>query len=196
MPIPLGVLAVAGAGGGGAPPGPAFDLLTTTVVSTATSTVTFSSLNTYTNYRNLEIRGIARSDFNNASGLLQDIRVRFNGDTGNNYVAHRLAGYGSSVNSQTDGANANHIRVGEAVAAGDTPSNIFSGSIISILEFSSTNKNKTIRTIAGTHNPNESAVVFQSGMWNNTAALTSIDLTSAFGNFVSGTRFSLYGIRG
>jgi hypothetical protein len=127
---------------------------------------------------------------------LQDVRIRFNADTGNNYVAHRLVGAGSSVASQTDGAGSSSIRVGEAVAAGDTPSNIFSGSIISILDFSNTNKNTTTRTISGTHNPNESAVVLQSGMWNNTAAVTSIELASAFGNYVSGTRFSLYGIRG
>jgi hypothetical protein len=65
-----------------------------------------------------------------------------------------------------------------------------------ILDYGVTTKNTTMRALNGGHEYNWIALA--SGVWMNTAAVTSITfnmpLTSA--NFVSGTRFSLYGIRG
>ena len=58
MPIPLGILAVAGAGAGG---GNSFDLLETTVLSSAASTVSFTGLSGYTQYKHLQFRYVART---------------------------------------------------------------------------------------------------------------------------------------
>ena len=62
MPIPLGVLAVAGAGA--APSGPgAYELIETTLLSSAQKQITFSNLNTYsTTYEHLQIRASIRSN--------------------------------------------------------------------------------------------------------------------------------------
>jgi hypothetical protein len=39
-------------------------------------------------------------------------------------------------------------------------------------------------------------VQLQSGLFNNTAAITSMTIFGNTGNLVAGTRFSLYGIKG
>ena len=94
MPIPLGILAVAGAGAAGG--GGAFDLLETTVLGSDTASVTFSNLNTYSAYKHLQIRLVARSTNASAS---RSVRIQFNGDTASNYAYHYLLGDGSSVSS-------------------------------------------------------------------------------------------------
>lgn len=191
MPFGLGFFAAGGATG---PSGPTFELINTQVLTTTATSISFNSIPA--DFRHLQIRSIARTNFSNASGLLQDIQLRMNSDTSNSYAAHRLATYGGGNQSASDGGSSNHIRINEGVAAGDTPSFIYSGCIIDILDYALTTKHKTTRALTGTHNPNEAAIVFQSGAWFNTGAITSLTLASAFGSYVAGSRFSLYGIRG
>jgi len=38
-------------------------------------------------------------------------------------------------------------------------------------------------------------IALESGLWINTAAVTSISLVDVFGSFVQNSRFSLYGMR-
>jgi len=39
-------------------------------------------------------------------------------------------------------------------------------------------------------------IALKSGLWVNTAAVTSISFANSSGDMVAGTRFSLYGIKG
>jgi hypothetical protein len=73
--------------------------------------------------------------------------------------------------------------------------NSFGAGVIDILDFSSTTKNTTTRVLAGNAGTTAS-VQFQSGLFNNTAAITSMTIFGNTGNLVAGTRFSLYGIKG
>jgi hypothetical protein len=187
MPIPLGVLAVAGAGGGGGVA--AFDLLQT-VTPSGTGTVTFSGLDTYTSYRHLQLRIAARSS--NAQGGIGSIFLRFNSST-TGYAFHNLFGSGSTVSSDANSSQA-EITLPAIINDGATAS-VFSVGIIDILDFSSSNKNTTIRGLIGgtTTSPQ---VRLLSGLWNNTAAVTSFTLVVGGGsNYLSGSRISLYGIK-
>jgi len=188
MPIPLGVLAVAGAGGGGA--ASSFDLLETTVLGSNTQTVTFSGLGSYSQYKHLQLRCVLRmSDSGNGGGV---ITLQFNGVT-SGYAQHRLAGTGSSVIS---GANTSTISMSALWATGqNSEANSFGAGVVDILDFSNTNKNTTIRGFTGATSNNQ--VVLYSGLYPDTTAVTSITVLQSANNysFQTGSRFSLYGIK-
>ena len=166
-----------------------FELIESIFVASATSSVTFSSLATYAStYKHLQIRASVTSA--RAAGD-DNFAIRFNGDTGSNYKAHRLIGTGSSVISSTLGATTSIFAGAINAATGTTDS--YSGLVIDILDFASTTKNTTIRSFGG--QTNTSYVYLYSGAYFNTAAITSITLLNEFANLTAKSRFSLYGIR-
>ena len=188
MPIPLGILAVAGAGAAGG--GGAFDLLETTVLSTATGEITFTNLGAYSAYKHLQIRltvrGVNGSTF-------PELRMKINNDsTAANYAAHALRGYGSGVDSSATTGVA-WMRIGNAPKT--TTTSAFGVSVIDILDFSSTNKNKTVRTLSGYTADGYDDIRLQSGLWASTSAVTEIDIFSSSFDLAAGSRFSLYGIK-
>lgn len=191
MPFGLGFFAVAGAGAGGAG---AYDLLESVILTSNTASVTFSSLNTYSNYKHLQVRIVAR-DTNSFASTIRDLNMRFNNDSGTNYFGHELIGDPSApgVFSQSLG-NTSRIRA-RATIDDTATANVFVASIWDILDFSNTSKNKTVRILSGTNQGNTNArIVLSSGAWNNTAAITSITITGA-DLHKSGSRFSLYGVK-
>jgi len=186
MPFGLGFFATTGAGAAAG----AYELIQTQLISSSTSSLTFSSIPS--TYKHLQIRATIRTD---RAGNQDDLMmVRLNGDTGSNYAAHAMYNGSSQVQtlSQTSQTYWRALYVNGSGAA----TNAFAGLIMDILDYGVTTKNTTMRALNGGHEYNWIALA--SGVWMNTAAVTSITfnmpLTSA--NFVSGTRFSLYGIRG
>ena len=168
-----------------------FDLLETTVLSSTATSVTFSSLGSYSDYKHLQLRIVVRESAAFADN--DTMTIRFNGDTGNNYAYHRLNGNGSSVSS-TGEINFSSIPLGDLVPAGSTTANNFGAAVVDILDFGSSNKNTTIRALYGATNSSESDIMLLSGAWFNTAAVTSI--TCGITNTaIAGSRFSLYGIK-
>jgi hypothetical protein len=179
-----GILASSGGKAG------AFDLLETTVLSTATTTITFSSLGSYAAYKHLQIRAVMKDQA--GSPNLNRIDMRFNSDTGSNYTYHYLNGNGSSVNSSA-GTSQTKLQFFDMIGGG-SDTNIYGAAIIDILDFSSANKNKTVRVLGGGNAGSESDISLGSGAWLSTSAITSI---SIFGNwdYAAGSRFSLYGVK-
>lgn len=189
MPIPLGILAIAGAGGGGIA---AYDLLTSTFIESNTSSITFSGLSTYSGtYKHLQIRYALRTG---ASGTSPTALLRFNSSS-TGYARHRLTADGASISSNTDGTSQSQMSLG--FIAGASTGGTYAGGIVDILDPFSTVKKKTVLTFSGVAATN-GAVGFHSGLWDSYAAVTSIDLiTPTPGEFlaVAGSRVSLYGIR-
>ena len=140
MPIPLGVLAVAGAGAGPVAAGNAYEWLETTVLGSATSSVTFSNLNsTYgSTYKHLQLRVAAFSS--------SWIAIRMNGVTTDGaYTYHELRGNGSSVTSSANAGGQTFLLAGLGQSStGPT------ALVTDFLDAFSTNKNKTIRSLSGT----------------------------------------------
>jgi hypothetical protein len=171
-----------------------YELITTTTLSTSTASVTFSNLGDYSStYKHLQVRGLARSDNTTSSTANDGLWVRLNSDTGNNYAWHRLFGNGSSAGSD-NGTTTNWMLSGIAPRSGTT-ANVFAAAIIDLLDVYSTSKNKTLRSLSGA-SVNSPQISLQSGLWMNTASVTSITiLPDTSKNFVSGSRFSLYGIK-
>lgn len=186
MPI-LGVVASGISGHLAVPYTPAYYSIATITASGSTPTVTFTSIpSTYTH---LQIRMYAGQS-GSPAGLIQ-----FNGDTGSNYGYHYM-----STSSTTTSAGASTPRSTIAFAAYGgmyASGGYLSPAIVDILDYTSLNKNKVVRVIAGYDTGNGGYVDFTSGAWFGTpAAINSIAITNSSGNWVSTSTFALYGIVG
>ena len=184
--ILLGILNSQVAGGAAG----AYDLLETQVLTSSASSVEFTGLGSYSDYKHLQIRATTRSDRVSAADALI---VQLNADTGSNYAYHQLLGDGSSVSSQATTSSTSMYS--EYIPGSTETADIFQACVIDVLDFSSSTKNTTLRTLAGVASSVSSIGLF-SGLWVNTASVTSVALKPLIGpNFVTGSRFSLYGVR-
>lgn len=184
----LGILNAQAAGAGGAG---AYDLLETTVLTTSASSVSFTGLDAYTDYKHLQLRATDR-----ASGALvsRNIALTFNSDSTASYADHELFGDGSTVSST---ASTSQSRIIFGTLAASNSSNVFSSMVMDLLDFSSSNKNTTVRALrATTFTAASPRITLLSGLFFKPAALTSVNFEVLGDDFVTGSRFSLYGLKG
>jgi len=151
----------------------------------STGTVTFSSISA--GYEHLQLRVFARGSGGSAATNLQ---IRLNNDSNTNYARHRLTSDGATASTSSD-TGATVIDAGR-IAASTATSNIFGVSIIEILDYASSNKYKTVRTIGGNDRNGSGDAVFHSGLWLSTSAVTQIDVVTSC---VAGSVFALYGLK-
>ena len=174
-------------------PSGAYDSIATVTPYTTTTSVVFSSIPS--GYTHLQIRAIAKNG--TGSGGETSILAQFNSDTTytNYFGRHLLYGDGS-----TAAAAANNTSGWTGGAAGgiaqQSTSNVFAASIIDILDYSNTSKNKTVRTLAGADYNGSGTLLFTSSLWMNTNAITSITLKPFADTFGANSHFALYGIKG
>jgi hypothetical protein len=168
-----------------------FELISTQILASATATVTFSSIPQ--TYKHLQLRFTARDSSAFAGS---SIYMNLNGDVGSNYSDHLLGGNGSSATSGSD-VSSTYMRLG-AVTANSSTASAFGAGITDILDYTSTTKNKTIRTLIGAVVSTNNFVYLSSGAWLSTAAVTSLSITDVPSgvSFMAGSRFSLYGVLG
>jgi hypothetical protein len=187
-PIPLGILAASGAAAAGA-----MELISTQVLSSSASSVTFSSIPQ--DFKHLQIRYLAK----NSSGGA-DIDVRFNnlgagGGAEAIYARHDLRGTGSAVQSSASTfLSAVTLRDGQATSSGTS---IFAAGVIDILDYANSAKNPVLRAFYGQNGSGVgNRVYLASGIYPGATPVTSLQLTQFANSFVSGSRFSIYGIKG
>ena len=167
--------------------------MTMTFIASATPTsgnqVTFSSIpQTFTH---LQLRVFGRGTTSFADGLT--LYLRFNSDAGTNYAHHQLFGNGTSPFS-TGNISTNNMDASQVFADSSASANIYGVTITDILDYTNTNKNKTIRTIGGWDgNSGRGRATLASGHWRNTNAVTAVDCIID-GGWVAGSRLDLYGI--
>ena len=167
-----------------------YESIASTTLTTATSTVTFSSIpSTYTH---LQIRYTTRSERNDITDW---IKLNLNSDTGNNYSSHFLRGNGSFASASAS-ASTNYIGAGTSVAQ-TGGANMFGTTVVDILDYTNANKYTTVRSLSGEDRNGAGFVYFESGSWLNTNAVTTITLTCGSGSSWSQySSFALYGIKG
>lgn len=159
-------------------------IATVTVGSGGAANVEFTSISgTYTH---LQLRAIIYS------GNL-DIEMQFNGATGStDYVGlHQLKG---------DGSSASAVAVGERNSfywtLAPQSGNYFGAVITDILDYTNTNKYKTIRTLGGRDMNGSGDVFLRSGLYKkDTNAITSIKVFPSTSTFNQYSHFALYGIK-
>ena len=121
----------------------------------------------------------------------------FNSNT-TGYAYHALFGNGSVVATEA-GATQTSIYIYNSIINSQTPTDARAVGVIDIHDYTSTTKNKTVRYIHGFDVNANGYVYLGSGFWNNTAAVTSIqikDINTGSNGFLAGTTFALYGIKG
>ena len=159
-----------------------YSIQTATVDSGGASSVTFSSIpSTYTHLQ-LRITGMYSATNN--------MYLQYNGDTAANYSWHQLYGDGSSANSN-GGSNQVLNYIGYSELGTTYPS----VNVVDILDYTNTNKYKTIRSLFGFDRNGGGVAGFLSGSWRNTNAITSITITPNGGNIGQYTSFALYGVK-
>jgi hypothetical protein len=166
---------------------------TVTVGSGGASSISFTSIPS--TFQHLQVRVLAqqtRATFGRGGYTL-----RFNSDTGSNYATHEVGGDGSSP-IVSAASSSTSIFLGYL---GTTTAGYFGGTVIDVLDYANTNKNKTVRSLGGIdHNGLISSfggiVGLNSGLWMNTSAINSITINPDFSPFTQHSSFALYGIKG
>jgi hypothetical protein len=164
-------------------------------LGSATSTVTFSSIPA--DYTHLQLRLFAQ-DVRATYGITE-IRLTFNGDTSSIYTSHNMYGDGATASSNST-LNFSSIVLGDGTY-GTSTGGTFGAGIADILDYTNTNKFKTVRHISGVDINGTIAgyggrVGLSSGVWRSTTAISSITLTSnSLINFSANSRFDLYGVK-
>jgi hypothetical protein len=164
-------------------------IATVSVGSGGADSVEFTSIpSTYTH---LQLRYIARTS---RSETDDGFSIQLNGDTASNYRYHYLAGNGTSASAYSEPNTGYGVPYVSAANAG---ANTFGVGVFDLLDYRNTNKYKVARIIGGEDNNGGGWVALNSGLWLNTAAVTSIKCqTNSLGNFVQYSHFALYGIKG
>ena len=147
-----------------------------TVSGTTTTSVTFSSIpQTYT-----DLVIVVSGNTNNVTSAM-----RFNNDAGSGYSRLVLRGNGTSATSFNQ-------TVQTYIAVDGSYSQPFQNAIINVMNYSNATTYKT----ALVRSNNAGAGIDQGvGMWQNTAAITRVDLLSTGATaYLAGTTFTLYGI--
>ena len=178
----LGIMASQISGHLYAPTGSMFHIASTTLSTTATD-VTFGSIPA--DYTHLQIRYIT---YAGNGGYLS---MQFNADTASNYRWHYLNGNGATASAGDGGAD---TRI--AMPRGAGVANMFGAGVIDILDYANTNKYKTARGIGGRDtNNSDGNLDFNSGLWRNTNAITSIKLYHAGVDLQAYASYALYGVK-
>lgn len=163
-------------------------IATISVGAGGASNIEFTSIGS--GYKHLQIRGIYRQSDSDSAPY---INLTFNNDTGSNYAAHALTGTGSAAIAQAyTSAPAMYV---QTVASDFHGTSVFSGLVIDVLDYGSTSKNKTTRSLVGIDNNGGGFIRFNSGLWMSTSAVTSIKFTPSGGSIKQYSTLALYGIK-
>lgn len=160
-------------------------IATYTVTGSAVSSITFSSLGSYTDIV------LVLSGRSGVAANTDGVAIRVNSDSGSNYSMTEMYGNGSGTTS-TRYSNDTYFRIHPYAETGSTSAaNTFGATTIQFMNYGNTTTYKTI--LARTNNTDAGTAAIVS-MWRNTAAITSIALLAYSGDFQVGTTVNLYGI--
>lgn len=155
------------------------------------ASVTFST--NVTGYAHLRLIIYARSS---VAAVNDTINLTFNGAATDSYfdVYAQIKEADSLVVGTS--TNAAYMKIA-SIAGSDAPASSYEGCVIDIPNYSNTSYHKVALSSGSLRVTNDSTgLQFMSfrGWWAQTAAITSITLTPASGNFKVGSRFTLYGL--
>jgi hypothetical protein len=164
-------------------------LIASNVLSTTTTTVTFSSIPA--TYTDLIIRFTGRSD---TSGS-RDTFIALNSDSGSNYSANYMYQEGASVSAGLY-SNQTNLLINDSLPGTNFNSNLFGFTEVYIPNYLES-QNKQINAVYT--NANYASAVtgrytIHAHQYRSTTAISTIALTGQ-NNFVAGSTFYLYGVK-
>jgi hypothetical protein len=178
-------------------PGDFQSIATVSVGSGGAANVEFTSIPA--TYQHLQLRFFART--NRSTYNADELYIYCNNDTtASNYAGHYLVANNNNFpGTVTAGGAANFITpyfVGANNGTGP-----FAGWVVDFLDYANTNKYKTVRGLGGADSNGDVATfctvpMFNSSLWKNTNAITSIKVTIGLGTSLNQySHFALYGIK-
>lgn len=191
----LGIIASSFRSGAG--PDGAYDALSTvTVPSGGAASVEFAGIPS--GYKHLQIRIFAKT--NRATYASDSTIMQFNGDTAANYSHHNISGDGTASLITQGYANTGGVYDGFEFT-GTTNSSGWGAIIWDVLDYGSSSKNKTTKTLGGFDTNGTVAgygghVGMASGLWRSLNPITSIKFIPQYGSlFLQNSQFALYGVK-
>jgi hypothetical protein len=162
-----------------------YPIASQTLANSTTQFVAFNSIPQ--TFAHLQVRIFARA----TASAISDYIAYVSAGT-STYTNHQLYANGSSAYS-TGSTSSFGTGMGSLPAASAT-SGIFGVTILDILDYTTTTKIKVVRGLNGNDSNGSGNVYLSSGMdTSTTAALTSFSIFTG-SNFLTGSRFDLYGI--
>ena len=144
-------------------------------------------------FTHLQLRATLRTTNASVEDTIYAYNFNNNGNsTGSAY--HILSGNGSSVSAT--GGTGNFSSVLGYAPGNNANANVYGSFILDILDYTNTNKNKTLRIIGGYDNNGSGTVSLVSALpltLPGTAAVTTLSILCN-GNITADSRFDLYGI--
>jgi len=167
-----------------------YTLISSNVLSSSAASVTFSSIpSTYTDLV-LKISGRTNDNVNPQGS----IRLLINGSTSSVYSFTRLTGNGSTTASYTSGSGT-ELYFNFGLSTSQSTSNTFGNAEIYIPSYTA-NQNKPMGGFQAMETNSSTAFMgITAGLTRITSAITTIEVTTNAGSFVSGSSFYLYGIK-
>lgn len=160
-----------------------------TVLGASQASIT---VNVPSTYQHLQVVVTGRQD----TGAVTTLQMRFNGDTAANYYNQTLT-VASTVVTGTEGlAVSLGARVGRITGTA-SPAGSFSNTVIDIPSYTSTTAQKGYTARCSSREGTTTGTMqweYNSGQWISTAAITSVTIYPATGNFVAGTQVTVYGL--
>lgn len=166
--------------------GATYEPIATTTLSSAASTITFSSISG--SYTDIKLIFVGYSV--NAN---EYCKLQFNNDTASNYSVTSLSGIGANPVTSDRFTTQTFIYLHTAKGLNTSSNNNPSMLAVDIFSYSG-GTYKTSLTTASNDVAGAGSVERGVGLWRSTAAITSIKLLLTGGNFASGTTATLYGI--
>lgn len=164
-----------------------FHIASVTVGAGGQGTITLSNIPQQYTHLQLRVFGKGGTVFN--EGLTTYVRP--NDASGTVFAWHRVRGNGSTAFS--DGAASSGTIALQATVGDGGVASIFGSLVLDILDYTNTNKNKTLKGIGGMDRNGSGNACLVSGLWMSTNAITSLVLDTD-GGWLQNTRVDLYGI--
>ena len=157
-------------------------IATVNVGAGGTGTISFTS--NPSTYKHLQIRAYS------TSGGYLDLRLNSDNTT-SNYKGNALFGSGSGTPSAVSAANSAYF----PWTGGWSTSAPWVG-VLDIIDYSNTNKEKTLRVLEGSDANGSGELYLNSILWMSTSTISSITLSRSGVTIGQYSSFALYGIRG
>lgn len=177
----MNILGIVASQGGAAAALNDFESIATASLTGSTQELNFTNIPS--TYQHLQIR----ASYNNLTSA-RNIAMTLNTSITSSRW-HYMYGNGATV---TVGSSTQNLLT---VQDGNSTTNMYV-MIVDILDYGNTNKYKTVRTLLGYDNNGNGIVQFSSNLYETTSAITAIKLAIVDYNFVNGSHFALYGIKG
>jgi hypothetical protein len=171
-----------------------FESIATVNGTGSSATITFSSIPS--TYKHLQIRAFIKGT-SVLGGFITLCTIATNSDTtATNYYTHYLSGDGGV---STGNSNSNTTYMLASTGSITSANGAYSAHVVDVLDYTDTNKQKTIRGFGGVDTNGNGGIYLASVLWKNTNTITSITISNSdstyFGSFTTGSTIALYGIK-